>query len=143
MKRLLSIIAVCAIALSSVSCGRRTSSAKTSEPVNTEPLTDAVTTANEELTSTTTSTTTTAPLMPPMSQPVETFSGIGGDSEFYKVCNGPDNTLVFRNDTDSAACCTVFDPVSDRIVRELELRDPGEDLIGVLSDGTIVTNSSM
>ena len=143
MKRLISILAVCTIALSSVSCGVHKSSEGLSEPVTAEPQTGAVTTANEELTSTTTSTTTTAPLMPPMSQPVETFRGIGGEGQLFKLVSCSDNMLIFRNDSDAMACCTVFDPVSDSIVRKAELRDPGEELLGAFSDGTIVTKSSM
>ena len=139
MKRLISIMTVCALVMGTAACSNKKVSGGSSEPETTGVQTNAEVTTTEEITSTTTTTTTTAPLMPPMSQPVEAFKGSAGKGSLLSLTEGADNTLVIKTDNFGGDTCIVFDPVSDKVIREFKLSQNGDDLVGMFSDGTVVT----
>ena len=141
MKRHISLILAAFIGISAVipsaGCSSRKSTSKSSEPETTASTESVVTT--EPVTTTTTTTTTTAPIMPPMTQPVESFSGYENTGYLYNLFAGPDNTVMLNQTSLSKTKCVVFDPVHNKVTRQVELKAITEEGVGMFSDGTIVT----
>lgn len=141
MKRLISLVTVCVLALSTAACGKEKVSGDTSQPETAAVQTNTEVTSTTEI-PTTTTTTTTAPIMPPMSQPVECFKGSEGRYYLANIWEGADNTVLIKNNNFDTSEYIVFDPVTDRVIRKIEPGDIGDELLGMFSDGTIVTTSA-
>ena len=141
MKKHISLILAAFIGIGAVipsaGCSSRKKGSESSGTVTSAPTESSVTT--EPATTATTTTTTTAPLMPPMTQPVESFSGYENTGYLYNIFSGPDNTVMLNQTTNSNTSCIVFDPIHNKITRKAELRVSTEEGVGMFSDGTIVT----
>ena len=147
MKKSISFIMAAVIGLGTVSsvtgCSSKSSSSEKSAAQTTD---SAVTTKNAvnatpETTSTTTTTTTTT-LMPPMTQPVEILDGFDYNGDIFNISAGPDNTIFAQLSEINHFSVVVFDPVHNKTVRKLDLKDYNYEPLGMFSDGTIVTYSS-
>ena len=132
-KRIFAIMAAAAI-LSTASCSRVMPSDNRSEPV-TAPA--AETTAAETVTGTTA---VAIPLMPPMTEPYQYFEGFDVSGSVRSVFNGSDNTIAVQADDyeTGMSSCYVFDPVSDKMIRSIQLPDTNYRLRGMFSNGTVI-----
>jgi hypothetical protein len=130
MKKIISAVTAFVMMFSSVSCGKN----KTSDSSDKDSKSTSVFSSAEP------ETTTAPPLMPPMSKPVECLSGFDIKASVDRMCCGADHTVAVQCYEYNGCYIYVFDPVTNSMVRKMKV-DPSERLIGMFSDGTIVTTS--
>ncbi len=71
------------------------------------------------------------------------FKGFDIEGNITRIIPGVNNTIVVQCISKFTMNCYVFDPVSDKIVRTINISNRYQELIGMLSNGTIVTSTSI
>jgi len=135
-KRIFAIMVVAAV-LTTASCSKV-------RPSDDRP--ESVTTSAAEVTAAPTAGTVsvtaaeTGPLMPPMTEPFQYLDGFDVQGSIRSVFNGPGNTIAVQADNYETgnSSCYVFDMVSERNIRSIQLPDTNYKLRGMFSNGTVI-----